>query len=211
MLVIEKLEPTFAQTSKRFLKITLTLAQLVPIALQQITSLEHIHSKGFVHKGVKPDNFVMSKDHSQVFIIDFNVSKKFLSSDGRHVPFQEDNKAPRGLPLFHSLNHHNGLKCSRRDDMESLAFCWVYWLTGKLPWSRIEKKDKKWKIYVSEIGQSVRDTTPQELFKEFPLNARNNFIEYFESCRKLNFEDKPNYEEMRRLIATSLDANNNTI
>ena len=209
MLVIEKLVPKFKTTSKRFSSITLSLEELVPIAVQQISILKFIHSKGYVHKGVKPDNFVLSEDGSEIYIIDFNKSKRYRHPNGQHVDYQKDDKRPKGLPLFHSLNYHQGYKCTRRDDMESLGYCWVYWLTGKLPWSHIERNGKTWAQYVLDIGQCVQKTSYEDLCKLLPPEVKTNFTKYFDLCRQLNFKDEPDYDQMQRLIANDFDDTTN--
>ena len=171
MIVIEKLNPKFAKTTTRFNKQSpnMSLEELVPMAVQQITVLQFIHSRGLVHKGVKPDNFVMSEDGSKVYVIDFNKSKRYVRSDGSHVEFQRDDKRPKGLPLFHSLNYHKGIRCSRRDDLESLGFCWIYLLKGSLPWSSLKSEDKYWPHYVRDVGLRVADTTFDDLCKGIVL------------------------------------------
>ena len=169
MIVIERLNPIFAKTSPRFAKITISLKELVPMAVQQLSLLEFIHSKGLVHKGVKPDNFVMSDDKTKVYIIDFNKSKRYLDSEGNHVSFQTDNKLPKGLPLFHSLNYHKGIRSSRRDDLESLGYCWVYLLMGCLPWSKINRIKRRWSEYVRSVGYCKTNTTIEELCKGLDL------------------------------------------
>jgi len=166
MIVIEKLNNCFSFLSKRFSNQKLEIEKLIPMALQQISLLEYIHSKGLTHRGVKPDNFVISaKDQTKVYIIDFNRSKSYLTVDNKHCKYRSDSNLPTGNPLFHSLNYHNGIRRTRRDDMESLGLCWVYQLKGQLPWSDILKPFDKYKHsdYIRKVGHRVRETTIEQL------------------------------------------------
>lgn len=45
----------------------------------QISRIEYVHSKSFLHRDIKPDNFMMglAKRGNQVYIIDFGLAKKF--------------------------------------------------------------------------------------------------------------------------------------
>jgi casein kinase I family protein HRR25 len=39
-------------------------------------------------------------------------------------------------PIFASINAHNHIQLSRRDDIESLLYLIVYFKVGKLPWTK---------------------------------------------------------------------------
>ena len=59
-----------------------SLKSVCMLANQMITVLEYIHNKHFIHRDIKPDNFVMGlEDKSQyVYLLDFGLAKKYRSS-----------------------------------------------------------------------------------------------------------------------------------
>jgi serine/threonine protein kinase len=54
----------------------------------QIRRLEYVHSKKFVHRDVKPDNFLMGvgRNRNRVYLIDFGLAKKYRDSKTVHFP-----------------------------------------------------------------------------------------------------------------------------
>ena len=49
-----------------------------------ITRVEFVHSKEFLHRDIKPDNFLMGIGKKQhiLYIIDFGLAKRYISRDG---------------------------------------------------------------------------------------------------------------------------------
>ncbi len=90
-----------------------------------------------------------------------------------------------GTVRYASLNAHLGIAQSRRDDLESLGFLFVYFLKGCLPWQglKADTKKKKYekvlKLKIETSIDSLTKGTPEELKK------------YLSYCRELRFEQKP--------------------
>lgn len=73
-----------------------------------ISRVEFVHSKSFIHRDIKPDNFLMggvNKTH-KVFIVDFGLAKRYVTKDG-HIPYR-DNKSLTGTIRYASINTHRG-------------------------------------------------------------------------------------------------------
>lgn len=117
-----------------------------------VQRVQYLHSKGFLHRDIKPDNFLM-KDQ-KVFMVDFGLAKKYLLKNNIHIPYKE-NKSLTGTARYASRNTHLGVEQSRRDDMESLGYVMVYMMKGALPWQNQQgatRNDKYEKIKQKKLA-----------------------------------------------------------
>lgn len=81
------------------------------VVLMQISRIEYIHSKNFIHRDIKPDNFLMGlgKKGNLVYVIDFGLAKKYRDSKThQHIPYRE-NKNLTGTARYASINTHLGI------------------------------------------------------------------------------------------------------
>jgi serine/threonine protein kinase len=153
-----------------------------------LENLKHVHSRGFVHRDVQPENFVVSIDgRSTTHLIDFGFAKKYRDQAG-HIPCVSG-KRSLGNMFFSSYNAHIGLQQSRRDDLESAAYMLLYFSQGALPWMATIDEE-----YISELKGKSLDV----LFKDAPTELKE-FLRY---CRKLKFDETPDYAFLRRLIVS---------
>ncbi|KAJ1343602.1 hypothetical protein BSLG_001871 [Batrachochytrium salamandrivorans] len=77
----------------------------------QISRIEFIHAKNFLHRDIKPDNFLMglAKRGNQVNVIDFGLAKKYRDPRTHlHIPYKE-NKNLTGTARYASINTHLGV------------------------------------------------------------------------------------------------------
>ncbi|GAB4837980.1 Casein kinase 1-like protein 2 [Ancistrocladus abbreviatus] len=195
VLVMDLLGPSLEDLFN-FCSRKLSLKTALMLADQMINRIEFVHSKSFLHRDIKPDNFLMGlgRRANQVYIIDFGLAKKYRdSSTHQHIPYRE-NKNLTGTARYASMNTHLGIEQSRRDDLESLGYVLMYFLRGSLPWQGLKAGTKKQKY--EKISEKKVSTSIDALCRGYP----SEFASYFHYCRSLRFDDKPDYGYLKRIF-----------
>ncbi|SCW00456.1 LAFE_0C04588g1_1 [Lachancea fermentati] len=169
---------------------------VIMLALQMICRIQYIHGRSFIHRDIKPDNFLMGvgRRGSTVHVIDFGLSKKYRDfSTHHHIPYRE-NKNLTGTARYASVNTHLGIEQSRRDDLESLGYVLIYFCKGSLPWQGLKATTKRQKY--DRIMEKKLCISVEQLCAGLPME----FVEYMRYCRNLRFDERPDYLYLARLF-----------
>lgn len=118
---------------------SMSIEMVACIAIEAISILEKMHSRGYVHGDVKPENFLLgppgTNEEKKLFLVDLGLATKWRdSSTGLHVEYDQRPDVFRGTVRYASVHAHLGRTGSRRDDLESLAYTLIFLLRGRLPW-----------------------------------------------------------------------------
>ena len=194
----KSIDKLFTNCNKKF-----SLKTVCEIAYQMVQRIEYVHSKGYIHRDIKPGNFVFGRNENKakLYIIDFGLSKKYIDSEtGKHISYKEG-KGLTGTARYVSLFTHYGIEQSRRDDIEGIAYNLIYFAKGKLPWQGVRTKNKKEKH--KKIMDSKLAITPEKLCEGIP----DEFPKLLNYARKLEFEQKPDYKSIKFMFKDYLQRN----
>lgn len=105
--------------------------RLDKLLIECAQALEHMHAQGWVHRDVKPDNFLVDEEN-HIRLIDFTLTMRIKKGLSKMF----GNKAPvAGTHSYMSPEQIRGQACDARADIYSFG-CMVYELiTGKLPFT----------------------------------------------------------------------------
>lgn len=195
-MVMELLGPNlaslFKQTDKRF-----ELRTILQIALQALERIQHVHESFYIHRDIKPQNFMfgLGRKQTTLYIADFGLAKKYRSGPrGLHLPYKED-RSFVGTACYASLNTHLGVQQSRRDDLESLIYVLCYLLKSQLPWQR-KYRTREEKHNATRLQKMLIPV--EELF----AGCHRGFATALTYVRAMGFDDTPDYALLKHTFRT---------
>lgn len=164
--------------------------------IQTLEAIKEVHEAGFIHRDVKPSNFVLSQDQNKVFIVDFGLASRYVDETGAHQKDTEKDKCFKGTVSYASLNAHEFKELSRRDDMWSYFFMMLELLGESLSWRSNEKLSIN---EVKDLKKSALAEPEKCLFKVNQGSSELNTI--FKHINSLSFEERPNYQLIKQELS----------
>jgi serine/threonine protein kinase len=176
-LVIEYYNKTLYDFKEKYFTSINYYSTLLSIFKTLYSTLLHIHNNNYLHRDLKPLNICLD-EYNNPIIIDFGLSKKYMI-DNKHIAVKTI-KCIIGSYAFCSINVENMLEPSRRDDLESLFYIFVYCL--------IKKSEEQHLIKIKKDISIIKENS--FLINEDYYSVVKQIHGYI---RKMTFTQKPNY------------------
>ena len=167
----------------------LPVERVVGLGRQMLERLASFHARGFAYRDMKPQNMLLGlpakrRDvdidgtftEDDLYLIDFGLCKRvFDVRTSVHIPMRTDKKLV-GTPRYASLNAHDGVEQSRRDEADACADVCM---------------DK----LIRRIAAAKRSITVDQLCDGLP----EGFKKTLHYARGLPFDAMPDYTFLQRL------------
>lgn len=202
-MVMELLGDNLSELRKRQPEEKFSLLTTVKLTISMIRALESMHEFGYIHRDVKPSNFVLGKGKNKntPFLIDFGLARRYVLPDGTVRPARESSGF-RGTARYASINSHLSLDLGRRDDLWSVLYIMVEFSKGELPWRRLRDKE--------QIGEMKKQYNTPELVRDLP----REYLSMMDHLQTLSYAAKPDYSYLISLLKslyTKLGGDDNTL
>ncbi|CAL5428637.1 unnamed protein product [Camellia sinensis] len=165
------------------------------IAVESLSILEKMHSRGYVHGDVKPENFLLGRPSSpqekKLFLVDLGLATKWRDSSNKHVDYDQRPDMFRGTVRYASAHAHLGRTASRRDDLESLAYTLIFLHRGRLPWQGYQGDNKSFLVCKKKMA-----TSPEMMCCFCPAPLK----QFLEIVINMKFDEEPNYSKLISLF-----------
>ena len=207
VMIMDLLGPNIDALLSKTKRNCLMPSSVAYLAEKMLTLIEKFHSLGYVHRDLKPQNFVIEYcEHKyplypEVYLIDYGLAKSYVESDKKtHAPFIQ-NKSLKGTVRYSSINTHLGIDQSRRDDMQALGYILLYMLQGSLPWQNLMKNRDKKEAYHYIMLLKMK-CNAETLTENVHPSIRIPLMSYLLYVNSLMFHEEPKYAYCKSLFSS---------
>ena len=163
-----------------------------------IDILETIHKNYVLHRDIKPQNFMISNE--EIFLIDFGFACFYVDDKVEHLLSTETQHIV-GTPKYVSYHVHDGITNSRRDDLISLGYLYIYLCCRELPWDTLVSglPNGYEEIHILHYkNQQRKEMKKWSQLNEICLRINKKIYDFLNYCYNLRYDATPNYEALKQ-------------
>lgn len=170
----------------------LSIKDIINVGIQLMSSLESLHSTGYIHTDIKLDN-IMVEENWQIFLIDLGCAERYQENGLHREKKKTMNGELRVQNHFVSKNVFRNKTLSRRDDAIQIIYNLMILYNSMEP-LMIHLKSNSVKL----LGEYKKHATP---FK-FCLDNKCMFLlEVMEEVYNIKYDSEPDYNKLRFLLS----------
>ena len=200
-LILEKME---CNLKEKYQEKKLSIPEVCNIGIQLIKLVEVLHNNDLLHRDIKLENFVYSKE--KIYIIDYGLSQ-FIGNPGYKYNqgyetyvinkdiiqnYQNTKNTNKfiGNKLFSSYNVHNGYEYIKKDDLISIMYILFYLYFKKLPWDNLHLTNEE--VELDIIGNFKKYSNFNKFYKN--IEGNEDLINLYSNIRHIECIDRIDYE-----------------
>ena len=163
----------------------------IGITLRILDALDYIHSRGVVHRDMKPENVMVDKDDN-IKIIDFGIAG---SAGSRRLTFAKFSPT-MGTPDYISPEQVKGQRGDARSDLYGLGVMFYEMLTGKVPFSGTNPflimNDRLLNNPVPprEVDPAITPQLQEIIYRALERDPKNRYANALDFARDLEHPEK---------------------
>lgn len=173
---------------------TLSRVTIYSIISKCLSILESVHDKCIIHRDIKPEN-IMMKD-GEPYLIDFGLSTFYVNDRKQHIRDEKTVSSMTGTPKWVSYNIHRGSQPSRRDDLISLCYIFLFMIDGQLPWENIIDRSPEERAIIRRELKSLENITG---VTDDPV-----FLQFVKYCYEIAYDQEPDYYRLNVIFKNNI-------
>ncbi|CAA91303.1 Protein kinase domain-containing protein [Caenorhabditis elegans] len=189
-IVMQMLGKNIGDIRKMMPNKKISILSSVRIGIQIIEALSLLHSKGWLHRDLKPTNCCLGLDEKRktVYLVDFGMSRKFRNDNGS-LRESRTYCGFRGTTRYCSYRMHDRREQGPVDDLWCLYYSLGELIEGCLPWRDIESAD--------EMAHVKKILKHEDIFHSMP----SKFASFGRNLRRLRPANTPDYTKFQNILA----------
>ena len=196
-LVMEILGPSLATIRHVMDDKKFSLSTTLRVGIEMLRLIEVFHNHGYIHRDVKPANFLIRPSRSQpLALIDYGLAKLYIDPKTNEHVEQREKTGFVGTAKYASLNSHECHDLGRVDDLYSWFFSLLEMLAGKLPWPSVKDRE--------EVYEAKKNANLEDFCKPFP----KQLYSLYRVISQYRFQDKPDYKLLMAFLVEAMKENN---
>ncbi|CAD6186075.1 unnamed protein product [Caenorhabditis auriculariae] len=161
-LITGMVGPTLEEVRTQYLKADFSLDCGFNVASQMLKGIQDVHKIGYVHRHIKPANFVIGVGDAiqNVYIFDFRISRQHIDPSTKKPKLARERVPFCGTARYASRANMRNLEQGRKDDLESWIYTIFYLMDQQsISWRRLDKErilGEKEKLFKHELNDTYK-------------------------------------------------------